>query len=70
MSDEPKPWLIALMLCTFAGTLGAHRFYVGKTRSGIAMLVTFGGLGLWWLVDLALLATRRFRDAQGRPLTP
>ena len=47
---------------------GLHRFYVGKIQSGIAMIVTLGGLGVWWLYDLVLIAAGEFRDADDLPL--
>jgi len=63
-----KEWLPALLLCIFLGGFGVHRFYVGKTGSGIAQLVTFGGCGLWSLFDLIMIAVGKFTDAEGRTL--
>lgn len=54
-----------LLLCAFLGNLGAHRFYVGRLGSGIAMLLTLGGLGVWATVDLIHLCTGKFTDAEG-----
>jgi hypothetical protein len=59
---------VALGLGFFGGVFGLHRFYVGKIGTGIAMLCTFGGLGVWWLYDIVLLATGEFRDADDQPL--
>jgi TM2 domain-containing membrane protein YozV len=57
---------VALALATLLGPFGAHRFYVGKTGTGVLMLCTLGGAGLWWLYDLILVAGGSFRDANGR----
>lgn len=69
-SDElfasPRSRLTTLLLAIFLGVFGAHRFYVGKTGTGVLMAVTLGGLGLWWLYDIILIASQAFRDADGR----
>ena len=59
---------VALALGFFGGVFGLHRFYVGKTQTGIAMICTFGGLGIWWLYDMVLLAAGEFRDLEDLPL--
>lgn len=59
---------VALALGFFGGFFGLHRFYVGKPQSGVAMILTIGGLGVWWLYDMVLLATGEFRDADDLPL--
>ena len=64
----PKDWLAALLLSIFLGTFGVDRFYLGHIGLGIAKLVTFGGCGIWWLVDVILIATGAVRDSMGRPL--
>jgi hypothetical protein len=60
---------VALALASLLGPFGAHRFYVGKTGTGIAMLLTLGGCGIWYLYDLILVAGGSFRDVDGRLLT-
>jgi hypothetical protein len=57
---------VALALAALLGPFGAHRFYVGKTGTGALMLCTIGGLGLWYLYDLILVAAGSFRDRDGR----
>ena len=63
---SPKSRLVAVLLCFFLGVFGAHRFYVGKIGTGILMLVTVGGLGIWALIDLIFVIIGSFRDKEGR----
>ena len=57
---------VTFALAALLGPFGAHRFYVGKHRTGVLMLCTAGGLGLWYLYDLILVAGGSFRDIEGR----
>lgn len=63
---SPKSRLVALLFCFFLGGLGIHRFYVGKIGTGILMLVTLGGFGIWVIIDLILITAGSFRDKQGK----
>ena len=63
-----KGFVPALLLCFFLGTFGIHRFYVGKIGTGILMLLTLGGLGIWTLIDFIVIAVGSFRDKEGNPI--
>ena len=70
--DDPivsrKSRLIAALLCWFLGCFGAHRFYVGRTGSAIAMIFTIGGLGIWAFIDLIIIICGDFKDNKGKKL--
>lgn len=69
MADiSEKKRLVAFLLCFFFGGLGIHRFYVGKVGSGIAMIFTLGGLGIWTLVDFIMIIVGSFKDKEGKVL--
>ena len=61
-----KDWLTTMLLCFFLGALGVHRFYVGRTGSGIAMIFTMGGLGIWTLIDFIVILCGNFKDSEGK----
>jgi TM2 domain-containing membrane protein YozV len=63
-------WLITLLLCVFLGTFGIHRFYLGRITTGILMLITFGGLGIWYLIDLIIVITGGMKDQYGDYVKP
>jgi TM2 domain-containing membrane protein YozV len=65
---SPKSRLVALLLILLIG-LGLQRFYVGKIGTGILYLITLGGLGIWFLIDLVMIIMGSFRDKQGRVLS-
>ncbi len=65
-----KGFVPAILLCFFLGAFGVHRFYVGKVGTGLLMLITFGGLGIWVLIDFVLLVTGSFKDKEGRIIKP
>jgi TM2 domain-containing membrane protein YozV len=66
MSEKSR--LAAFFLCLWLGIFGAHRFYVGKVGTGVIWLLTFGCLGIGWLVDFILICTGQFFDKGGKPV--
>ena len=63
-----KDWLVALLLSIFLGDLGIDRFYLGHIGLGILKLITAGGFGIWWLIDVILIAGNKLKDAEGNEL--
>lgn len=68
IQTSDKSATTALLLCLFLGALGIHRFYVGKIGTGLLMLFTAGGFGIWTFVDLIIIACGNFTDNEGRLL--
>jgi TM2 domain-containing membrane protein YozV len=59
--EANKVWqrqLTVLILSFVAGYFGVDRFYRGQTGWGVLKLITAGGAGIWYLVDLAIAAYR------------
>jgi TM2 domain-containing membrane protein YozV len=65
---EPKPFLVTWLLSLFLGFLGVDRFYLGKIGTGIVKLLTFGGLGVWYLIDLIMILSNAVKDKNGLAL--
>jgi len=65
---EKRNFLTALLLSIFLGTLGIDRFYMGYIGLGVLKLVTGGGCGIWWLIDVILIATKQLKDVNGNAL--
>lgn len=58
-------WEYVLAFSFFMGWLGIDRFITGRWGLGIAKLLTFGGFGVWWMIDLILIGTENFKDSDG-----
>ena len=63
-----KEYLVALLFSIFLGYFGVDRFYLGNVGIGIGKLLTLGGCGIWYLIDIILIATRSSNDSAGLPL--
>jgi len=57
-----KSRLYALLLSIFFGWAGGYRYYANKIGTGLFMLFTMGGFGMWWFIDILMVALGAFRD--------
>ena len=55
---KPKKWAMALIISIFLGWLGIDRFYMGYIGTGILKLISLGAFGVWFILDIILIATK------------
>ena len=55
LHSQMKDPLLSILLSIFIGSLGIDRFYIGDVGLGIGKLLTAGGCGIWWLIDIFLI---------------
>tara|TARA_Y100000310_G_C20502044_1_gene724497 strand:+ start:54 stop:359 length:306 start_codon:yes stop_codon:yes gene_type:complete len=56
--DKKVNWVLTLVLSILFGGIGVDRFLMGKIGTGILKLITFGGFGIWYVIDIILIATK------------
>ena len=54
-NPSQKDVLVTYLLWFFLGPFGCHRFYLNQIGMGVFYFLTFGGCGLLWLIDIALI---------------
>lgn len=65
--NQSKNYVVSVLLAYFLGGFGVDRFFLGYIGSGIAKLLTFGGLGIWAYIDIWLITFGKLRE-KGNPL--
>ena len=63
-----KSQATAFLLSHFLGVFGVDRFFLGDTGLGVGKLLTFGGCGIWALIDTILAGMGEMKDARGNSL--
>ncbi len=67
--ESDKNWGVAICLSFFFGFLGLDRLYLDQLWLGLFKFLTFGGIGIWWFIDLILLFLGQMKDADGKIVT-
>ena len=65
---SPYDWFTTILLAILCGGFGVHRFYVGKTETGLIWLLTGGCLGIGVIYDVIMIALGQFTDGNGLPI--
>lgn len=68
IKTKQRHFLAVFFLSFMWGMFGVDRFYLGKVGTGILKLITFGGFGLWTIIDLVLIMSGAMRDKQGNEM--
>ena len=64
-TSNEKQYLTATFFSIFLGWLGVDRFYLGHVGLGIVKLLTFGGFGIWWLIDIIWIGLGNAKTQSG-----
>ncbi|GAA1415554.1 hypothetical protein AUR04nite_21400 [Glutamicibacter uratoxydans] len=66
--EGQKSFIATWLLSWFLGGFGIDRFYLGKIGTGILKLITIGGFGIWYVIDVILILVGAMRDKAGYKL--
>lgn len=66
VNQNNTTYVTATYFSLFLGFLGVDRFYMGYVGLGILKLITIGGFGIWWLIDLIWIALGNAKTKDGR----
>jgi len=64
-SEASRNYNTLVWLSILLGEFGVDRFYVGKVGTGLLKLITVGGCGIWWLIDVIMVCSGKFTDKDG-----
>ncbi|MDX6746083.1 TM2 domain-containing protein [Polaribacter sp. PL03] len=65
VASSGKSQVVALVLSVFLGGLGIDRFYLGYNLLGVLKLITLGGFGIWYIIDIILIVTGDLQPKNG-----
>ena len=68
MAKSNHSKMLLAIICFFLGVIGIHRFMVGKIGTGVLMIITLGGCGIWALIDFIVILTGGFTDSDGNKI--
>ncbi|KAK7109153.1 TM2 domain-containing protein amaretto-like [Littorina saxatilis] len=63
-------FVTTLMYSVLLGFLGMDRFCLGHTGTAVGKLLTLGGVGIWWIIDIVLLVTGTLKPADDSNWVP